>query len=170
PVHITLVLRSQTDELARAQLSGTAGTMDTLLAEAVAWAQRHITLLRPHDALPADQAEQHAQREAVRELAAARALEAIQYDESHPIELARRVRVAQHAMRAAHLDPASEPAAWLSVRYLPAIYQQRGHYKTLACKQVLLMEYQRYIQRFAGRVPEHHRAALDGAFREGYYG
>ena len=72
-----------------------------------------------------------------------------------------RRRIARHVLRAAHLDPTSEPAAYLAACYVDALYPREGKDAdelSLAAIDRAMIEAQRYLDRFPQRNVEHHLA------------
>ncbi len=157
PVKITLNISGGGKELARRQLAGTVGKYPEIRQQALAWATKELSRLARIQPQVLD--ESHAKALAQQELAVARRLAAVSYGASS-MERDRQERLAMTALRACHLDPASEEAAYLAATCIEGMYEARQQGRTLACKDRIIQLCRQYSDRFGDKVAKHHREML----------
>lgn len=167
PIKLVLHLTTGDKQLTKKELSGTVGQYTELRRQAILWAADELAKATKIKATQPDQS--HVKAMAEQELAAARRLTNVTYGGSN-MERDRKQRLALAALRAAHLNPTSEEAAFLVVQSIEGLYESRGQRNTLACWDRLLAEAEKYIDRFGDRNPQHHCRVLDRMGHAGFRG
>ncbi len=105
-----------------------------------------------------------------------RAVQAWKTDSGYELENARpniRVRILSTAMRAAHLDPTNEEAAYLVACCVDVLYRREGKDNSemsFAAIDRCIAETQRYLDRFKQADVEHHRTLLNRLGLLGVFG
>ena len=165
PVAVKLTLRAGGKTVASESFAGTVGTFAKIRGEASKWFVGQLGK-STKTSVPAE-AENLARKLAVEELSALHRLASFGYSD-RDLELHRRVRLVRRGLRAAHLDPTSEEAAYMVAVHVSSLYSARGQDDTMACKDRILAEGRKYLDRFSGRVPAHHREVLGSVSSTAY--
>lgn len=138
---------------------GAAGQWDALRGKAIAWVRGRRAELGG-GATAADD-EQSARQMAQQELDLVRRWQRLQFwtPDNH-LEVQRCCRLVTHALRAAHLDPASEEAAYNVAMHIDALYPADGRDDCQPCQDRIIAECRRYLDRFDRRTREDRRQAI----------
>ncbi len=162
PVAIRLQWQAQGEERATHELKGTVGEYEELRKQALLWFQsrlaggHHVPMVvagRGKESPPADEEEQ-ARQQAKEELAAiGQLVEAFGGDLSNgwylpPWSQELRAAIARRALRATHLDPTSEEAAFYAALTVDSLYFLPGQERSQACHDRTILECRRYLARF----------------------
>lgn len=158
PLVLTLRLAKGDTTVADTTIEGVASRPEALEQRAITWAAEAVAT---HAAKKDSLVDQEAvvRSLAARELAIAEQLASLKYPEGAP-ERARLERLAQAALRAAHLDPTSEKAAYLAAASIEGQYLARGQYQTFAAKARVIHLCEQYLERFPKGDFEHRRMVL----------
>lgn len=156
PVKLNLSLQGREGPPLKQSFSGMASQYRALSDQSAEWLNKQLAVGESAVDEPRDR--QYSRQLAQRELEAARQWEklcggwyAYEWHEAGP-EQALRVKVLDHAARAAHLDPANEEAARLVVLGIDAPYWLRGAGRSSVCYDRVIAEGERYLDRF-GKSP-----------------
>jgi hypothetical protein len=157
PIALSLTLGRGSERVASTTLSGIVGDFSTLQRQAEQWADAQLAqaMRSPRPALE----EPDAQAQAQSELSTARRLAGLDYGRS-ALEKDRQQRLALAALRACHLDPTNEEAAYLAAFSIEGLYEARGEDETLACKDRVIELGEQYIARFNGGSALHQARVL----------
>jgi hypothetical protein len=166
PITVKLTLRAGGKAVASKSFSGTVRTFEKIQVQAGKWFAEQLGKSKK-TSIPAD-TETMARKLAKEELAAAKRLASLGYYGASPPGKSRLVRIVRHALRASHLDPTCEESSYLAARNIASLYSARNTGNTLACKDRIISEGLKYLDRFAGKVPNHHLAILGEISQAGY--
>ncbi len=158
PITVRLTLRAGDKVVVSKSLSGTVETSQKLRDEAKKWFAEQLGK-STKTSKPVN-AEELARKLAAEEVTSLRRLMSFDYGD-RDLEIHRLVRLVRRALRAAHLDPTCEAAAYLVAMHVGNLYSVRGQDETMACKDRILAESGKYLDRFGGKVASHHRQVLD---------
>jgi hypothetical protein len=159
PFTIRLKWLRQGDKSVDCILNGEVGHYEDIRKQAVQWLQRRLAEDRTGPKLSTDE-EQVARNQAQVELAAARQLvesfRAVPPTERDigygwylpPRKQELRAAIARRALRASHLDPTNEEAAFLAAITVDSYYFLQGQERSQACHERVILERQRYLDRF----------------------
>jgi hypothetical protein len=163
PISLKLSLQRGQDKPLEMNIDGLAGEWDVCRERAAAWLCSQMAALEgPGTASSVDE-ESRARKLAEEELSAVAQWGQLREDQQTVLGVELRSRIARHALRAAHLDPASEPAAFLVARTVDALYPLEGKNRdemSLAAIDRCIAEARRYLDRFKQKEVEHHREIL----------
>lgn len=158
PIRIQLQWQRRDVEPASRRLDGTVGQYEDFRKQAVSWLNERLATGTANRTPPADE-ESGAQKQAEAELAAARQLVAT-FGAIQPVEdigcswslsprkQSLRAAIGRRALRASHLDPTSEEAAFLAAMTVDSFYFLQGQERSQACRERLILECQRYLDQF----------------------
>ena len=137
-----------------------AGQWDSLRAKAIAWLGTRRASLS--GVAPAADAESAAKAMAQQELELMRHWQHLKFSPfpDSPLEGQRCCRLVNHALRAAHLDPTSEEAAYNVALYIGAPNPQNRNDNQQSCQDRIIIECQRYLDRFGDRVKADRREEI----------
>jgi hypothetical protein len=158
PVVLTLRLAKGDAALAETMIKGIASDPRAIKERAITWAAEAIAADAATKGALVDQ-KAVVRSLATRELAIAERLASLEYAWGDS-ERARLERLAQAALRAAHLDPTSEKAAYLAAVSIEGKYLARGQSQTLAAKERVIHLCEQYLERFPKGSYEHRRMVL----------
>ena len=74
-----------------------------------------------------------------------------------PLKQGLRASMARRALRASHLDPTNEEAAYVAALTVDSFYFLRGQEQSVACRERVILECQRYLDRFRKPVQSWNR-------------
>ncbi len=166
PICLTLSLRRGDQPASQTQIDGEVGQWESCRDKAIAWLAGQLSAGGGATAPAANDDEERAKQLAKEELAAVAQWTSLEYYKQKDLSLAIRVRIARHALRAAHLDPTSEEATYLTACYVDALCPREGKdgdELSLAAIDRAMIELQRYLDRFPQRNIEHHLAVFSHA-------
>ena len=163
PITLKLAFQRGQSQPIQTQIDGLAGEWDACRDKATGWLSSQVAELDGARAAPSADEESRARKLAAEELAAVAQWGQVREDQQKALGVELRARIARHALRAAHLDPASEPAAFLVARTVDALYPLEGKDRdemSLAAIDRCIAEASRYLDRFKQQKVEHHREML----------
>ncbi len=173
PIRLKLSLRRADEPPAETHLDGEVGRWDDCRRRAVEWLGRQLAEIGGGEPIGEMDHQARARQLAAEELAAVAPWTDITgHWHQKQLDPAVQRRIARHALRAAHLDPTDETAAFLATRYVDALYSREGTdggELSLAAMERVMIETQRYLDRFSHRNVEHHRDILRHAGWTGLY-
>lgn len=173
PIRLNLSFRRGAEKASKTQIDGEVGQWDTCRDKAVDWLGRQLSALGGNTAARPQDEQQRAKQLAEEELSVVAPWTGLSYHQQQELDLASRRRIARRVLRAAHLDPTSEQAAYLAACYADALDPREGkdtRELSLATIDRAMIEVQRYLDRFPGRDIEHHLAMFSRAGRLGVQG
>lgn len=159
PIHLDLVWSCRGREPIRAALDSNAGRVEEIKALTTKWMLAQMAGGGAATSSSAEDAET-CRRLAAEEVAAInRAMDAWQGPKNYgkmvwmPVGFSMgvsfRAHIARRAMRAAHLDPTNEEAAYLVAVTLDSLYEYHGKAASIVFSQRMTMECKSYFDRFA---------------------
>lgn len=153
PISLKLTLHREKGKPVEMQIRGEVGKWDACRDKAVAWVKLQlangVASTSQPDRLDDEKHARQLSREILESLA-----DLVTQGEPSP-ELQR--RIVQQALRAAHLDPTNEQAAFLAVKYLKVYWHsEKSPSLRLKWLQRDIVEMERYLQRFP-KAPAKHR-------------
>lgn len=148
--------------------TGPAQQWDRLLASMKQWLDRELARLGQGDPTQRIDDEKRARELAQRELASIDSWTGLGGSQIGSLPMRTQMRLSDAARRAAHLDPTNETAAWMvAMTYLANQQAQSAqNWSEQFCRQVML-ELQRYLDRFGADHAAHHRDVLHRMIRIG---
>ena len=173
PIRLKLSFRRGDEKAIEGQIDGEVGQWDACRERALDWLGRQLAAGGGNPAATPQDDLQRAKQLAEEELSAVAPWTGLAHHEQAALDLAWRRRIAPRVLRAAHLDPTNEPAAYLAACYVDALYPREGkdgREVPLAAIDRAMIETQRYLDRFPRRNVEHHLAMLDQAGSLGFRG
>jgi len=153
PLTLKLAWRTGTGGGNSTSLQGLAGQWDALRAKAMEWVRKGRGGL---PAAPTADSEDAARQMAQQELALARSWQGVRFSDGG-LEAQRRNRLVGHALRAAHLDPTNEEAAYEAAMNIDAPYAVAGLADSQQCQDRIIAECQRYLDRFGRQMKKDRR-------------
>jgi hypothetical protein len=167
PIRLKLSLRRGDERASETQIDGEVGQWDVCRDKAVDWLGRQLAAQSGGNTATAARDDlQRAKQLAEEELATVAQWTGLSYHQQQELNLASRRRIARHVLRAAHLDPTSEPAAYLTACYVDTLYPREGKdgsELSLVAIDRAMVETQRYLDRFPQKNVEHHLAMFHRA-------
>ncbi len=164
PISLTLSLRRGAGQPIRTRITGQVGLWEPCREKATSWVAAQLAAKAGTAPPAADDDDKRAKQLAAEELAAVSHWAALGPVAKENLGIALRARVARHALRAAHLDPTGERAAYLVAYYVDALYRRDDTgdvTMSFACIDRAIVETQRYLDRFKQQKVEHHRQMLN---------
>jgi len=165
PIALRLSLRRGDAQASQTQIDGSVGQWQACRDKAADWLARQLAALSGNASGAGDEL-QRAKRLAEEELLAVSPWSGLSYQRQRELDLATRGGIARRVLRAAHLDPTSEPAAYLAACYVDALYPHEGKNAdelSLVAIDRAMVETRRYLDRFAQKNVEHHLAMFQQA-------
>ena len=157
PIRLKLALQRAKAPAITTEIKSEAGKWETCRKEALAWIDTHVRGLSNGGLTAKIDEEARARKMAREELAAVGQWTGGGYWQQRDMDTSIRLLIVRKALRAAHLDPTNEKAAYLVAIHVDALYAAGGQEKTLACYDRVIAESLRYLDRFGQKVVPHHR-------------
>jgi hypothetical protein len=161
PLSLKLSLRLRDGTAVETAIEGTVGHWEECRSKGVSWLMEQ---LRDSSAKAANTDDDTlAAKLAKEELAAVAQWAGLSQYDREQAGTAIRARIARHALRAAHLDPRNEEAAYLVVSCVDALYPREGKDESemsLEAIDRIMIETQRYLDRFPRSNVPHRFAVL----------
>ena len=155
PITLKLSLRRGQEKPVQTQLAGDVGHWEDCRGKAANWLLGQLSS-GAATAPAGDDDTQRASQMAQEELSALSDWSNLTYWSQKDLDKDLRVRITRRALRAAHLDPTSELAAYLVGCNIEAAYNDD---ETAGTDRVIT-ECRRYLDRFGPKVPDHHHFIL----------
>ena len=159
PIQLKLSFQREGTASSETQLDGQIDQWSACRDRAVAWFLEQLAQLRGKPLANPKDDTATARQLAAEELAMIASWVDLGAREQEHLDLALRRSMARHALRAAHLDPTSEQAAYLAAISVEALYPPEGKDKkqlSLTAIDRGIAECQRYLDRFGRRNEKHY--------------
>jgi hypothetical protein len=161
PIKVKLTLRAGRKVVGSKLFSGTVGSSGEIRVAAVKWFVEQVgkSTKMPTGVNP----EKMARKLAAEEMEYLRKWMSFGYGD-RDLETEQLIRLVRRALRASHLDPTCEEAAYLVAIHVGILYAD----DTMACRDRILAESRKYLDRFGPKNASHHRQVLSKVLSTAY--